>query len=130
MLISGVFLSFLAQVTGHVIPLSEIRLYTWGAIAFLVIISSIIAFVAYLYALQKLPTGLVSIYAYINPILAVGLGVLLLGEPFDSRMALAAALVFAGVAVVRAGDAERPRRGARLRKDRGVGRDCVVGRGA
>jgi drug/metabolite transporter (DMT)-like permease len=43
----------------------------------------------------------VSLYAYINPVIAVTLGVLLLGEPFDSRMAAAAALVFAGVAIVR-----------------------------
>ncbi len=42
-----------------------------------------------------------SLYAYINPVIAVTLGVLLLGEPFDSRMAAAAALVFAGVAIVR-----------------------------
>jgi len=43
----------------------------------------------------------VSLYAYINPVIAVALGVTLLGEPFDARMASAAALVFAGVAVVR-----------------------------
>jgi drug/metabolite transporter (DMT)-like permease len=44
----------------------------------------------------------VSLYAYINPVIAVALGVAVLGEPFTSRMAVAAALVFAGVAVVRA----------------------------
>jgi drug/metabolite transporter (DMT)-like permease len=43
----------------------------------------------------------VSLYAYVNPVIAVALGVALLGEPFDFRMAAAAALVFAGVAIVR-----------------------------
>ena len=42
-----------------------------------------------------------SLYAYINPIIAVTLGVLVLNEPFTRRMAIAAALVFAGVAIVR-----------------------------
>ena len=42
-----------------------------------------------------------SLYAYINPIIAVALGVAVLGEPFTPRMALAAALVFGGVAIVR-----------------------------
>ena len=43
----------------------------------------------------------VSLYAYINPVIAVTLGVLLLGEPFNARMAASALLVFAGVAIVR-----------------------------
>jgi drug/metabolite transporter (DMT)-like permease len=50
----------------------------------------------------------VSLYAYINPVIAVALGVLFLGEPFDRRMAAAAALVFAGVAVVRWKESARP----------------------
>jgi len=57
--------------------------------------------VAYNYALRHLPVSFVSLYAYINPIIAVTLGVLLLHEPFTPRMAVAAALVFAGVGVVR-----------------------------
>jgi drug/metabolite transporter (DMT)-like permease len=46
--------------------------------------------------------SLVSLYAYINPLIAVALGVAVLGEPFTMRMAVAAALVFGGVAIVRA----------------------------
>ena len=42
-----------------------------------------------------------SLYAYVNPIIAVVLGTLLLREPFTVRMALAAALIFAGVGLVR-----------------------------
>jgi drug/metabolite transporter (DMT)-like permease len=58
-------------------------------------------FVAYTYALRHLPVSFVSLYAYINPIIAVALGVLLVGEPFNVRIAIAAALVLVGVAVVR-----------------------------
>lgn len=80
---------------------------TGAALVYLSTIGSIGGFVAYTYALRHLPVSFVSLYAYINPIIAVALGVLLLGEPFDSRMAAAAALVMAGVAVVRWSPASR-----------------------
>lgn len=93
----------------------------WGALGFsmrsavalgyLSTVGAVGGFVAYTYALRHLPLSRVSLYAYINPVIAVALGVAVLGEPFTSRMAIAAALVFAGVAIVRAPRAspqERP----------------------
>ena len=74
---------------------------TTAALAYLSTIGAIGGFVAYTYALRHLPVSLVSLYAYINPMIAVALGVAVLGEPFTSRMAVAAALVFGGVAIVR-----------------------------
>ena len=71
------------------------------ALAYLSTVGAIGGFVAYTYALRHLPVSFVSLYAYINPVIAVALGVLFLHESFDGRMAVAAALVFAGVAVVR-----------------------------
>ena len=71
------------------------------AFVYLSTIGAIGGFVAYTYALRHLPVSFVSLYAYINPLIAVALGILLLSEPFDLRMAAAAALVLAGVAVVR-----------------------------
>jgi drug/metabolite transporter (DMT)-like permease len=73
---------------------------TAGALAYLATIGALGGFVAYTYALRHLPVSLVSLYAYINPVIAVALGVALMGEPFNSRMAVAAALVFVGVAIV------------------------------
>jgi drug/metabolite transporter (DMT)-like permease len=74
---------------------------TAGALVYLSTLGAIGGFVAYTYALRHLPVSFVSLYAYINPVIAVALGVVILGEPFDGRMAIAAALVFLGVAVVR-----------------------------
>jgi drug/metabolite transporter (DMT)-like permease len=71
------------------------------AMVYLATVGAIGGFVAYAYALRHLPVSFVSLYAYINPVIAVALGVLVLHEPFTWRMAIAAALVFAGVAVVR-----------------------------
>ncbi len=70
-------------------------------LVYLSTVGAIGGFVAYTYALRHLPVSFVSLYAYINPVIAVALGVLLLGESFDSRMTVAAALVFLGVGVVR-----------------------------
>jgi drug/metabolite transporter (DMT)-like permease len=74
---------------------------TTVALLYLATVGAIGGFVAYAYALRHLPVSFVSLYAYINPVIAVALGVLVLDEPFTWRMAIAAALVFAGVAVIR-----------------------------
>jgi drug/metabolite transporter (DMT)-like permease len=74
---------------------------TAASFVYLSTLGAIGGFVAYTYALRHLPVSLVSLYAYINPIIAVTLGALLLSEPFTSRLAIAAALVFVGVAIVR-----------------------------
>ena len=74
---------------------------TTAAMLYLATIGAVGGFVAYTYALRHLPVSFVSLYAYINPVIAVALGVLVLHEPFTWRMAISAALVFAGVAVVR-----------------------------
>jgi drug/metabolite transporter (DMT)-like permease len=71
------------------------------AMVYMSTIGAIGGFVAYSYALRHLSVSFVSLYAYINPVIAVALGVVVLHEPFTWRMALAAGLVFAGVAVVR-----------------------------
>lgn len=74
---------------------------TTGALTYLTLAGSLGAFLAYGYALRHLPVSTVSLYAYINPIIAVVLGALVLSEPFDSRVIAAAALVLAGLALVR-----------------------------
>ena len=71
------------------------------ALAHLIVFGSIAGFTAYVYALKHLPVATVSLYAYINPLIAVVLGVLVLHEPFSVRMAAAAAIVLAGMAMVR-----------------------------
>lgn len=100
MLAGGIIMVTAATVTGEWSRLAFTP-RTTAALLYLSTIGSIGGFVAYAYALRHLPISLVSLYAFINPIIAVALGVLLLDEPFTTRMALAAALVFTGVAIVR-----------------------------
>ncbi len=73
---------------------------TLAAMAYLTLIGSLVAYSAYIYAIQHLRLSLVSLYAYVNPIIAVALGALLLGEPLSGRIVLAAGLVLTGTAIV------------------------------
>ena len=100
MLAGGLMMVLVGTVRGE---WSALYFNTRSAVAliYLATFGAIGGFVAYSYALRHLPVSFVSLYAYINPIIAVTLGVLVLHEPFTPRMAGAAAFVFAGVAVVR-----------------------------
>lgn len=71
------------------------------ALVYLVLVGSIGGFVSYIYALQHLPVATVSLYAYANPLIAVVLGALMLGEPFTVRTVVSMAIVFAGMTLVR-----------------------------
>lgn len=99
MLAGGVMMIVAGTARGEWSHLAFTTRTAW-ALGYLSTLGAIGGFVAYTYALRHLPVSFVSLYAYINPIIAVALGILLLGEPFDGRMTAAAALVFAGVAVV------------------------------
>jgi len=74
---------------------------TIAAELYLIVFGSLIAYSAYLYALNHLPVATVSLYAYVNPVIAVMLGTLFAGERFSPRIVAAAALVLGGVAIVR-----------------------------
>ena len=72
-----------------------------AAVLYLVVFGSIVGYSAYVYALSKLPVALVSIYTYINPIVAVFLGWLFYREPFGGTDAAGMAVIFLGVAMVK-----------------------------
>ena len=74
---------------------------TTAALVYLIVFGAIGGFTAYAYALKHLPVATVSLYAYVNPVIAVILGTLILKEPFSPRMAIAAAVVLAGIALVK-----------------------------
>ena len=72
-----------------------------GALLYLVCFGSIVGYSAYVYAMDRLPVAIVSVYPYVNSVVAVALGWLFYREPFGRREALAMAIIFAGVAIVK-----------------------------
>ena len=71
------------------------------ALVYLMTVGSLVGFAAYTYALKHLPVATVSLYAYVNPLIAVALGTLVLDEPLNGRVVVAAGVVLAGMALVR-----------------------------
>ena len=70
------------------------------AFTYLVLVGSLVGFTAYVWLLHHVPLGTVSTYAYVNPVVAIALGMLFLDERITWRIALGAAIVLASVAVV------------------------------
>ncbi|HUJ24157.1 MAG TPA: EamA family transporter [Bryobacteraceae bacterium] len=72
-----------------------------GALFYLVIFGSLVGYSAYVVALDRLPVAVVSIYPYMNAVVAVALGWLFYREPFGMREAVAMLVIFTGVALVK-----------------------------
>ena len=100
MVISGIVLYSFSAASGRAVALTAIPWQSWAAIAYLVIFGSLIAFVCYLYALQNLPTEQASIYAYINPIVAVVLGSIIFDEKLTVYLAIGGLVTLLGVYLV------------------------------
>lgn len=73
------------------------------AMAYLILVGSFLAFTAYMFALKVLPVGIVTLYAYVNPLVAVILGYFILDERLTWFTALAFATIVSGVYLVNAG---------------------------
>jgi drug/metabolite transporter (DMT)-like permease len=116
-LCGGILLTVYSAVSG------EVGEATWTtdailALAYLIVVGSFIGFTAYVWLLRAAPISLVSTYAYVNPIVAVALGALILGENVTVQMAVAGAAVLVSVAVIlRSGGASlEPGRGLFTKK--------------
>ena len=83
----------------HITFASEVM---WSML-YLILVGSLIAYAAYAYALRKLPMTIVSLYAYINPLVAVVLGWLVLSETLNIRIWIAIILTITGIYIVNKG---------------------------
>ena len=92
----------------------------WLALAYLIVFGSLVAFSAYRWLLGNAPLSLTATYAYVNPVVAVILGALTLGEQVTWPILIGGAVVVAGVGLVVS--AERPRRRAARPADPGDAR--------
>jgi len=72
-----------------------------AAVSYLIVFGGIVGYSSFIYAMKHLPVALVSIYNYVNPVVAVLIGALLYGEKFSGLDIAAAVLVMVGVAVVK-----------------------------
>jgi drug/metabolite transporter (DMT)-like permease len=102
MLVGGAVLTAGSAVDGERVDLAAISTASWVGWVYLVLFGAL-AFSAYVYALGRLPVSTVATYAYVNPVIAVVLGVLLADEEFGAaQLAGGLIVVCAVVLVVRA----------------------------
>jgi drug/metabolite transporter (DMT)-like permease len=102
LLASGAVLLVLAAATGEFgsLHLGHVSARSWLALGYLIVIGSIVAFSAYGIAVRALPTPTVATYAYVNPVIAVLLGALILGEQLTPAMIGGGVLVVGAVVLV------------------------------
>nr|BFD94655.1 hypothetical protein KitaXyl93_60150 [Kitasatospora sp. Xyl93] len=84
----------------HGLDLGAVSGRSWLALAYLVLFGSLLAFTAYAWLLRAAPLTLVATYAYVNPVVAVLLGWLILAEPLTGPTLAGGAIVVAGVCLV------------------------------
>jgi drug/metabolite transporter (DMT)-like permease len=82
------------------LDLGAVPARSWFAFVYLLVAGAMLAYSAYIWLLQNAPLSLVTTYAYVNPLVAVVLGALLLDEPITARVVVAAVAIVAGVMLI------------------------------
>lgn len=100
MLIAGIIMLTVCGITGKYVNLYTADTASLMALLYLIVFGSLIAYSAYVFMISKLPPTQVSVYAYINPVVAVLCGWLLLSEQMNMNMILGTAITLAGVYLV------------------------------
>ena len=100
--IGGAVLFAISWLTGELESFgpSEVSTISITAALWLIISGSVVGFAAYNWLLENVSTSLVSTYTFVNPVIAVLLGTLVVGEPFSRMMLVGAALVIVSVIVI------------------------------
>ncbi|OKI56377.1 EamA family transporter [Micromonospora sp. CB01531] len=109
MLVGGVAVAMASVVSGEVgrLRLAEVTGRSWLAWAYLMVVCTVVGFSVYTWLLRNAPLQLAATYAYVNPVVAVLLGMMMLNERLTGRQVVAGVVVLASVALVIA--VERPR---------------------
>lgn len=100
MIISAVFLLIYSFVSGKFVPLGEISYHTWGLLAFLVLAGSIGAFAAFIYSMKALSPSIASLYAYINPFVAMLIASVVVPEKLTIHILWGSLVTLIGVYLV------------------------------
>ena len=99
-MLSGGIVVLIAGVASGEVPRFHVTPRTFWALAYLTFFGSVLTYTAYVYALKALRTTTMSLYAYINPVVAVILGWLVLREQLTWVSVAAMCVILAGVALV------------------------------
>ncbi|GMQ97840.1 MAG: drug/metabolite exporter YedA [Acidimicrobiia bacterium] len=107
LLVAGVVLLMLGPVRGERIDAVP-GIGAWLALGYLIVFGSVVAYTAYVYLLKEVRPALATSYAYVNPVVAVVLGITLGGEILTGPAYVALPLILSGVALVTLGSRRPP----------------------
>lgn len=99
MITGGGVLLVISLIRGEHLP-HAVSSGAWLAVAYLIVVGSLVGFSAYLYLLETVRPALATSYAYVNPVVAVALGVVLAGEAFTARIGIALLVILSSVVLV------------------------------
>lgn len=97
LLTGSMSLFIFSMLFGEKVVASSISLTAVLSVLYLAVAGTVVAYSAYSFLLKNIKTELVSTYALINPLIALILGILFLGEPFTATISLSAALIILSV---------------------------------
>ncbi|MBW0114613.1 EamA family transporter [Pseudonocardia abyssalis] len=100
MLVGGAVLLTVSLVKGDRLDVAAVSPVAWWAWAYMAVVVSLGAFSAYAYALASLPVSTVATYAYVNPVIAVILGALVVGERYSVLQLVGGGIVVLSVGLV------------------------------
>jgi len=109
MVAGGVLLSIAGVVTGELghVHLGNVSVASVAAFVYLVLIGALVGYVAYIWLLHHVSVTAASTYAFVNPVVAVALGAVVLGEQVTTITVVAAALIVGAVAVLLIGESRK-----------------------
>lgn len=99
----GIFMLLISPAADDYSTIDTTATEGWLALLYLIIFGSVLTYAAYMYTLSKLPMGIATIYAYINPLVAVVLGYFVMHEQLNIYTALAFAAIATSVFMVNKG---------------------------
>jgi drug/metabolite transporter (DMT)-like permease len=108
MLAGGAWMLAAGLVHGEVVRPSAFSAASVASLLYLIVLGSLVAFTAYAWLLRNAPIPIVATYGYVNPVVAVALGWLVLGEPVTPRMVVAGTVILAAVAMMTRGARAQP----------------------
>ncbi|MFZ0502029.1 MAG: EamA family transporter [Steroidobacteraceae bacterium] len=109
MMLGGMILLALSKATGELHTLPRITPQAAVALLYLIVAGSLLGFTAYVWLLARMPVTRVASHAYVNPLIALGLGYFVARESLTPSMLLASALVIASVVLILRSPADRER---------------------
>ena len=102
MIAGGIAFLVVAVLTGEMATFdpTAVSATSWFGVTYLIVMGGLVAFPTYAWLLTVAPIGRIATYAYVNPVVAVFLGWLILGEPLTIRTVVASVVIVAAVALI------------------------------